>query len=55
MPPEITIALNVLREAMALLGQLKAKGRRTGELTPEQDAELDRQVNEEMKKPHWTG
>lgn len=54
MPPAVTLALQALLATMALFSKLKEEAKRTGELTPQQEAELDIQVNERMKEAHWT-
>lgn len=52
-PALIALALQGLLAAIDVFHALRKEGLRTGVLTPEQDAELDRQAEERFKSPHW--
>lgn len=53
MSPLISLALQGLLTAIDLFKALRKEALRTGELTPEQDAELDRQAAERFASPDW--
>lgn len=50
----ISAILPAITTLLEYVEQLRARGRQSGELTPEQDAALDAEIARITSKPWWT-
>ena len=53
MLPIIAAGITLISQLVNYVGGLRAHARRTGELTPEQDAEFDAEIQRVIAQDHW--
>ncbi len=49
----LPVALDGIKGAVSIFNVIREQARKTGELTPEQDAAYDLQLSEMFSRDHW--
>lgn len=53
MQAALALAMAALKEVVTLIVHLRNVAQQTGEMTPEEDAAYDAELNETMNQLHW--